>query len=766
MKYRIQYRPYRRKFIRPMRLGTTFSSERRGAIVRLLNESGNAGFGECAPLPGFAVESLEEAINYCHSFGNEITEKQIEGIPEIFPCLRYAIESAQIMADSGLSKTTQRKLLPTATLLPVDKDVIEHLARLTEEGFTTFKWKIGVDDFTSEEKIFHRISTALPSGGRLRLDANGILDKGQTKSWLELLDGCDRIEFLEQPLPAECFEQMRKLADSYSTAIALDESAAGLKSLKNVVGNGWAGPLVIKPSIVGSPTAFLQWSANCSCPLVFSSGFETAIGFQTGLELAMEARNCDFALGFGTNGFFAQDGLSRHGNGPELNPDLLSLDDCLQIWDRLDTPQKKTIPSRSGGKDIFLCEKNPKKFQHFFFNALKDGRNRIFLANPDWGRRKWKEALDLVRPDEICGSAPHELQLSGRQQKTEFNHLSARDRLIMIPTGGSTSGLRFSMHTWETLSNAAESFVSGFGISPVNSFCLLPLHHVSGLMQLIRARQTGGRFVFGSHKELLAGRFPDFDPCEFIISLVTLQLRRLLEFRESAIWLKRFKMVLLGGGKVDKELLDSTRKEGIRLAPSYGLTETAAVCAALTPEKFLSSQKGSGSALPGVDINICDDDGQSLPTGTRGRIHIRSKSLFFGYFPDFSRESGEAFASGDEGFLDSDGSLHVTGRLDRIIITGGEKVDPSEVEQAIMKSGLVADVYVYGVNDQEWGQKVVALYVPLKKETTQDGLKASIIKNLTLFQVPKIWKCLTEIPRNDLGKIDLDRIEREEAEVT
>ena len=86
-------------------------------------------------------------------------------------------------------------------------------------------------------------------------------------------------------------------------------------------------------------------------------------------------------------------------------------------------------------------------------------------------------------------------------------------------------------------------------------------------------------------------------------------------------------------------------------------------------------------------------------------------------------------------------------------------MDPREVENAILKTGLATDAFVFGVSDQEWGQKVVALIVPLKSETNFEEIKSSLSNILGSSQIPKIWKIIPRIPRNSLGKID-----REEAE--
>ena len=92
MKYRIQFKPYKRKFIRPVRLGKNFYDEREGAVIFLSNESGKSGFGEITPLPGFATETLEEALRFCGSLDGEIDDRIIEEIPDSLPCVKFALE--------------------------------------------------------------------------------------------------------------------------------------------------------------------------------------------------------------------------------------------------------------------------------------------------------------------------------------------------------------------------------------------------------------------------------------------------------------------------------------------------------------------------------------------------------------------------------------------------------------------------------------------------------------------------------------------------
>ena len=135
------------------------------------------------------------------------------------------------------------------------------------------------------------------------------------------------------------------------------------------------------------------------------------------------------------------------------------------------------------------------------------------------------------------------------------------------------------------------------------------------------------------------------------------------------------------------------------------MTETAAMVTALRPEEFLAGRRGCGSALPHARVELDAD----------GVIQIAAESLFRGYYPHW-REGGGPWPTEDLGRFDEHGSLHVLGRRDAVIITGGEKIEPGEVEAVLRATGQFADVAVIGVPDAEWGEAVVACYPAGTKE--------------------------------------------------
>ena len=440
-----------------------------------------------------------------------------------------------------------------------------------------------------------------------------------------------------------------------------------------------------------------------------------------------------------------------------MGPDWNSLKPCITRLglDPAAVENFKPLAGVKPGTRVLIYEEDPRRFLTAFFAAMREDC-AIFLGNPSWSRNSLQQALQIARPHLVVGNPP-----PGALDDYGAAEAVSEKPAIMIPTGGTGGAVRFAIHTWETLNAAAKGFLEFFGETPPNSCCVLPLFHVSGLMQVVRALQGEAKVEFFDLKTLSAGQASTFDPSEFIISVVPTQLRRLLAQPHSTAWLKAFRIILLGGGHAEAELLEAARANSIRLVPSYGTTETAAMIAALKPEQFLSGTKGAGSPLPHARIFIHDEKGRLTSPGCPGTIAVESDSLSSGYYGEKPFTPGSAFITGDEGYFDDEGILHVLGRTDRIIISGGEKIDPGIVEDVLRATGLVADILIFAQPDPEWGQRVVALYVPKDPNTGAEKLLQSARERLDPHQVPKKWIQVERLPRNALGKVDLDSLPKE-----
>ncbi|MBF2015413.1 MAG: AMP-binding protein [Rivularia sp. T60_A2020_040] len=243
----------------------------------------------------------------------------------------------------------------------------------------------------------------------------------------------------------------------------------------------------------------------------------------------------------------------------------------------------------------------------------------------------------------------------------------------------------------------------------------------------------------------------------FFISLVPTQLQRLLQKSDLIQWLSKFKTVLLGGAPAWNELLEKARFHHIRLAPTYGMTETASQIATLKPDDFLKGKVGCGKVLPHAKVKIVGEKGEFLKTNQVGKINIQAESLTLGYYP-LNGEIQSYLQIDDLGFLDEKEYLNIVGRNSDKIITGGEKVYPAEVEAAIRATGMVADVCVIGLFDTHWGQVVTAIYVPNNSTILNVHIKALIQEKLTNYKIPKFWISVDSLPRNSQGKINRQKL--------
>ncbi len=415
-------------------------------------------------------------------------------------------------------------------------------------------------------------------------------------------------------------------------------------------------------------------------------------------------------------------------------------------------------------------------------NRLKNRRDKPLLHQLPW-MCKWraesakeKNREKLVITERVGSKQPaskmlvHSTGYANALHKINIPHAqcpmpNAQCPQIMIPTGGSSGKIKFAVHTWDTLTASVRGFREYFEVDKINSFCVLPLYHVSGLMQFMRCFITGGKLVILPFKKLEYNQKYNTNHVEqldYFISLVPTQLERLLQKIDLTQWLGKFSTVLLGGAPAWDELLQKARFHHIQLAPTYGMTETASQIATLKPEDFLKGKIGCGKVLPHAKVEIIAEKGEYLKTNQIGSINIKAESLALGYYP-LNGEIQTCLQIDDLAFLDKQGYLHIVGRNSDKIITGGENVYPAEVEAAIRATQMVTDVCVIGVADKHWGEVVTAIYVP-KLDVLYKDIQTLLKQKLSNYKIPKVWIPVSSLPRNSQGKINrqkLDEIARE-----
>ena len=334
---------------------------------------------------------------------------------------------------------------------------------------------------------------------------------------------------------------------------------------------------------------------------------------------------------------------------------------------------------------------------------------------------------------------------------------------VLVASGGSSGGRQICLQPWSHLDQSADAtgcWLQGIGLDPSETLLLnpLPLHHVSGLMPWWRSRCWGARHsqlspsLMKSPADLLqvCEALPDWGRAPGVVSLVPTQLHRLMAAPAGLAWLQACAVIWVGGAALPESLADQARSHGLRLAPCYGATETAAMVAVQTPEQFLAGELGCGRALNDVEFRLDDDQA----------LLVRTSRLAVGRWSsdDPSRlqslTDGEGWwRSGDAASLNPE--LTVLGRLDGALHSGGETVFPEQLEARLQLSLATNNlpsvpVLMLAEPDPEWGERLVALV-----GSSDPALIASLQQLTTSWleaERPKRWLICPELSRNAIGK--------------
>jgi fatty-acyl-CoA synthase len=228
-----------------------------------------------------------------------------------------------------------------------------------------------------------------------------------------------------------------------------------------------------------------------------------------------------------------------------------------------------------------------------------------------------------------------------------------------------------------------------------------------------------------------------------------------------------------GGGRMPMTLVERALEQlpHVGLVNAYGLTETSSTIAVLGPddhreaigstEPHVRHRLGSvGRPLPNLEVEIRDHNGAPVEAGTHGEIWVRGDQVSGEYLGRAAAVSGDGWlATNDGGWLDEAGYLFVEGRLDDVIVRGGENLSPGEIEEVLLLHPAVADVAVFGVPDEEWGEAVAAVVVLVGSDDSdapdvnEADLRAWVAERLRSTRAPERIEFRTELPYSQTGKL-------------
>jgi len=360
-----------------------------------------------------------------------------------------------------------------------------------------------------------------------------------------------------------------------------------------------------------------------------------------------------------------------------------------------------------------------------------DGSGPALLPSPPGPAAERERLTATLRPDDA--TAP----------------LESVEVCLVVPTSGSAGAPKGALLTAAALQASAAATHARLG-GPGRWVLALPLTHIAGLMVLVRALATGqtphgvdtvrgfdarefARATAAARDEATCQGLPLYT------SLVPTQLARLLDAPGGATSpLAAYDAILVGAAATPSTLLRRARQAGAHVVTTYGMSETCGGCVY------------DGRPLDGVHVDL--DEG--------GHVVIAGPTLFAGYRlrPDLTQRALDGrgrLVTADWGELAADGRLRVLGRVDDVIVTGGENVAPDAVEEALAAVPGIADAVVVGVPDPRWGQRVVAVVVARAGHRADLGeVRAALAGRLAPPAVPKDLVQVDALPLLSSGKPD------------
>jgi acyl-CoA synthetase (AMP-forming)/AMP-acid ligase II len=297
----------------------------------------------------------------------------------------------------------------------------------------------------------------------------------------------------------------------------------------------------------------------------------------------------------------------------------------------------------------------------------------------------------------------------------------------------------------------------------------VPPYHVAAMAAILSSVYAGRRIV----------QLPSFDPDGWIATaraervthafVVPTMLGRIVDALErEGGGLPSLRALSYGGGKMPLPVIERAmrRLPGVDFTNAYGLTETSSTIALLGPDDHRAAAASddpavrrrlasAGRPLPGVEVEVRDEDGMAVAAGVPGEIHVRGEQVSGEYRDRASSLGADGwFATRDGGCFDEEGYLFVSGRIDDVIVRGGENLSPGEIEEVLHEHPAVSDCAVVGVPDDEWGEAVAAVIVPRPGATVRaDEIRDFVRARLRSSRVPERIEVRDALPYSETGKL-------------
>lgn len=370
------------------------------------------------------------------------------------------------------------------------------------------------------------------------------------------------------------------------------------------------------------------------------------------------------------------------------------------------------------------------------------------------------EGIDLASGRFVCcaaAEAEDSIEAAAAASSPERPPVPERPGRIILLTSGTTGTPKGAPRTEPKSLTIPGAVLSRMPMGSREATIICPpVFHGTGLMISLLSIGLGSKLVLRRRFDA-AGVLDDIEAHRVTtICTVPIMLQRILAVEDGQEHdTSSLNAIFCAGSQLPGDAATRTlNRFGKVLYNLYGSTEVS-VATLATPADIREDPTGVGRPALGARVRILDEDGRQVPKGEIGTIYVGAVSPFEGYTGGGGKSIVDGLmASGDVGHFDGEGRLHIDGRDDEMIVSGGENVFPHEVEEILSYYPAVSEAVVVGVEDEEFGQRLRAFVV--KKpgaEVTAGEIREFVKSNLARFKVPRDVVFLDELPRNPTGKV-------------
>jgi long-chain acyl-CoA synthetase len=365
--------------------------------------------------------------------------------------------------------------------------------------------------------------------------------------------------------------------------------------------------------------------------------------------------------------------------------------------------------------------------------------------------------------------------VSGNDPLIPLPRIIPNDLAALIYTSGSTGFPKGVMMTHQSMVFTSWSLIEYLRLSEDDRIILLlPLAFDYGLYQLLMAITIGGSLIVEQSFTFQSSVYKlieEFKPTVFP-GVPTIYAMMIATSKKKRLSLDSIRKVTNTAAALPAEFIGDLQKifPNALIFKMYGLTECKRVCY-LEPELIDIKPGSVGKAIPGTEVFLLSPEGNPVPPGERGILHIRGPHVMLGYWhkEDLTKEMlrqgnlpwERILCSNDWFKMDEEGFLYFLGRTDDIIKTRGEKVSPVEIENIIYKITGIKEVAVIGIPDEIMGEAIIAFVTTHGKlQIDEKGIQKECMSRLELFMVPQRVIFLDEMPKSSNGKIDKKELKK------